>query len=735
MDIGKRSPKAAARLWAAAMLLAQAIAPPPALAAPADLRGFSPADSSAERALEKQFEKVPDADHAQKDLARLTSAPHMAGTDASRLEAEWLREQYAADGFDAEIVTYSVWLPLLRQRRLELLTPEKRELATPEKSYPWDKDSYDTRAVPGVNSYSPSGDVTGEVVYANYGMAEDYQRLAAMGIGVEGKIVLARYGQGYRGVKAQLAQEHKAAGLLIYSDPQDDGYAAGDTFPRGPWRPMSGIQRGSILYTSIYPGDPLTPGEAATPSAHRINPAQAKSLPRIPTLPINAQDAAVLLGNLGGAPVPRGWQGALPFTYHIGPGQARVHLQVDMDYAQRPIYDVIARLKGADDNQWVILGNHHDAWVFGAADPNSGTAVMLETARGLGQLARSGWKPRRTIVMCEWDGEEPGLIGSTEWVEEHEAELRKKAVAYINTDVGVTGPNFGGSATPSLKELIRDATRDVNDPRSGRSVYAEWKAYAAREASEPSGSARALPPAGPDQQAPLGALGSGSDFCAFYDHAGIPSMDIGSGGPYGVYHSAYDDFYWMKHFGDPSFAYHAEMARILGVLTLRLAQADLLPFDYPAYAAEAAEGASALQKRARDEKSALDMAAVLAGAAAMRDSSARLEKALAGLLAAGPDAARWNDVNRMLVLAEQDLLAPSGLAGRPWYRHTLFAPGSYTGYSAVVMPGITEALDRKDVPAAQREAEQVAAALRRAAVRLDAAAAAASPANAAPPGK
>jgi N-acetylated-alpha-linked acidic dipeptidase len=717
--------RAAANLWVAGMLLAQCVSTAPALAAWRDLRGFTPANASVERTLEQKFEEVPDGEHAEKELARLTSAPHVAGTEASHQEAEWLREQYAADSFDAEIVQYSVWMPLLRERQLELVAPEKQQLASPEKPFEADKDTFDARAVPGVNGYSPSGDVTGDVVYANYGMLDDYRRLAELGVSVEGKIVLARYGEGYRGVKAKLAEEHKAAGLLIFSDPADDGYAAGDTFPRGPWRPMSGIQRGSILYTSTYPGDPLTPGVASTPGARRLAPADAKSLPHIPTLPINAQDAALILSNMGGQVVPRGWQGGLPITYHLGPGQARVHLRIEMDYAQRPVYDVIAKMKGEDDNQWVVLGNHHDAWVFGAADPNSGTAVMLETARGLGELARNGWKPKRTIVMCEWDAEEEGLIGSTEWVEANEAELQKKAVAYINTDVGVTGPNFGGSATPSLKGFIRDVTRDVKDPRSGRSVYDEWKAYAAKEASEPTGSARALPPASPRDETPLTALGSGSDFCAFFDHAGIPSLDIGSGGPYGVYHSLYDDFYWMKRFGDPTFAYHAEMARILGVLTLRLSQADVLPFDYTNYASEASEGAKAIEKRVQNEKSSLDMKEVLAAAAAMQASSERLDKNLRLLSMGAPDPARLERLNRMLVLTEQDLLDPAGLAGRPWYRHTLYAPGSYTGYAAVVMPGIAEALDSKDAALAQQQAGDVAAALRRATTRLDVAAASA----------
>src|SRR4029077_19722749 len=357
-------------------------------------------------------------------------------------------------------------------------------------------------------------------------------------------------------------------------------------FPRGPWRPMSGIQRGSILYTQLYPGDPLTPGIAATPDAKRLAPADAVNVSHIPTLPINAQDAATILQNLSGPQVAKGWQGGLPFTYHLGPGDATAHIKLVMDYQQRPIYDVIAKLRGTDDKQGVVMGNHHDAWVFGAADPGSGTAVMLETARALGELARSGWKPRRTIVMCEWDGEEPGLIGSTEWVEANGAELQKKAVAYINTDVGVNGPNFGASATPSLRQIVRDATREAQDPRTAHSVHDAWREHSLTSKGEVAGTARQEPVADASGEAPVSALGSGSDYSGLYDHAGIPSMDVGFSGDYGVYHSVYDDFYWMKHFGDPKFAYHAALARIIGTIALRLDEADVLPYDFTAYASE-----------------------------------------------------------------------------------------------------------------------------------------------------
>src|ERR1700730_9880362 len=561
-----------------------------------EIRGFFPERVTPERELESKLQAIPDAAHAESNLRHLTSQPHRAGTEASHQVAEGLRDQYRSFGFDAEIVTCSVWMAEPREVKLELVAPSKKALATPEQPVEVDKFTADPRAVMAFNTYSPSGEVTAPVVYVNYGTPEDYAELDSLGVSVQGKIAIVRYGHNYRGIKSRLAEEHKAAGLIIFSDPADDGYMAGDVFPRGPWRPMSGIQRGSILYTEYYPGDPLTPGVASTPDAKRIAPADAANLPHILTMPINAQDAWAILEHLGGPHVPRNWQGGLPFTYHVGPGKSEVHIKLVMDFEQRPIFDVIAKLRGSDDGQWVVLGNHHDAWVYGAADPSSGTSVMLETARALSELARSGWKPRRTIVMCEWDGEEPGLLGSTEWVEGNCAEVQAKAVAYINTDVGVIGPNFNAAATPSLKELIRDATREVKDPQdaSSRSVYDGWRERASHPKDNASGTARPEPKSETSGEVSLSALGAGSDFCPFLDHAGIPSVDLGFGGDYGVYHALYDDFYWMKHFGDPTFAYHAALARILGTIALRLDEADVLPYDFPAYASEISRAATEL---------------------------------------------------------------------------------------------------------------------------------------------
>ena len=686
------------------------------------IRGFQPARVEAERSLEQKLREIPDGAHAEGNLRHLTAEPHMAGTEASHRVALWLQEQYRSHGFDAEIVSYSVWLPQPREVKLELTAPESKVLATPEQPYEVDRDTFDARAVAGFNAYSPSADVTAPVVYVNYGGAEDYRELDARGISVERKIAIARYGHVYRGIKTKLAEEHKAAGLIIYSDPQDDGYVAGDPFPRGPWRPMSGIQRGSVLYTQLYPGDPLTPGIAATHDAKRLATADAVNVSRIPTIPINAQDATAILQNLSGPQVPKGWQGGLPFTYHLGPGVATTHIKLAMDYQQRPIYDVIARLRGTNDSQWVVMGNHHDAWVFGAADPGSGTAVMLETARALGELVRTGWKPRRTIVMCEWDGEEPGLIGSTEWVEANRAELQSKAVAYINTDVGVIGPNFNASATPSLKELVREATREVQDPRSlpARSVYEAWRERAVHPKDEASGTARPVPKSEPSGEVSLSALGAGSDFCPFLDHAGIPSMDMGFGGDYGVYHALYDDFYWMKHFGDPTFAYHATLARIIGTIALRLDEADILPYDFAAYASEIARSAGELATRAAQPGGDPTSAKAISEASAqLTTAAAHATKALQALTDSQLSRAKEAELNHALSAVEQSFLSAEGLIGRPWYQHTIYAPGIHAGYAAEIFPGPSEALDRKDRVTFRHEADSLAAAIRRAAFRLD----------------
>jgi N-acetylated-alpha-linked acidic dipeptidase len=682
------------------------------------LPGFSPAHAAAEIQIEQNFERVPEPARAEADLRHLTSEPHVAGTEGSHKVAEWLRDQFRSYGLDAQIVTFNAYLSVPHTARLEMIAPESIALGTPEP--PLGAAAPDDHLVPTANDYSASGDVTAPVVYVNYGLPDDYRALDSLGIGVRGKLVLARYGRDYRGVKAKLAEDHGAAGIILYSDPADDGATNGAVFPEGPWRPLDGIQRGSILYTQIRPGDPLAP---INPGGKR-GVAEGISLPHIPAIAISARDARVILSHLGGQRGPIGWQGGLDLPYRVGPGDAKFHLKVAMDYAERPIYDVIAKLRGTNDNEWVLVGNHHDAWVYGAADPGSGTAAVLEMARSLGQLARSGWTPNRTIVICEWDAEEPGLIGSTDWVEANRAELQAKAVAYINTDVGVTGPNFSGAAVPSLKDFLRDATKDVSDPGTGGSIYAAWRG----RSGIPDGAVLASSTGeSKTPRTPILPLGAGSDFSPFLDYAGIPSMDVSFSGDYGVYHSRYDDFYWMQHFGDPDFSYEAALARVLGVLTLRFDEADILPFDYGAYASEIAQADDEIVSRAAAQPGASEIVKPIADAAAdFSEAATHAQDALADFSGDGSkDAA----VNRDLIEVEQAFLDPQGLNGRPWFKHTIFAPGTNTGYTAEILPGVTEALQHHDLVALKRESSSLSAAIERATARLNDAAALARPSS------
>ena len=562
------------------------------------------------------------------------------------------------------------------------------------------------------NGSSGSGDVTGEVVYANYGRLEDFDQLAARHIDLHGKIVIARYGANFRGVKVYLAEQRGAAGILIYSDPQDDGYAKGDAYPMGPWRPETGVQRGSVQYLFKYPGDPETPGVASTPDlpdSARVSP--DGNQPHIVSIPISYHDAAPILQALQGPGVPEGWQGALPFHYHLGPGGVRVHLVSQQDYQRRIIWDVIGTIKGAESpDEWVISGNHRDAWVYGAVDPNSGTAAMLEAVHGIGELLKQGWKPRRTMLFCSWDAEEQGLIGSTEWVEQH-AQTLDHAVAYFNTDVGVSGPDFTAAAVPSLKQFVREITQAVPSPLGG-TVYEEWRVSSARH-SQHNASGKAPQP---DEQVRINDLGSGSDFTPFLQHAGVPSTDVGSDGPYGVYHSTFDDYAWFTENADPHFAYLKEMARVFGLEALRMADADVLPYDYEAYAHEITSYLDAAKSKAtNDGFSTLDFSAAQAAAARFAAAAA---KAHAAQLAPSGDLARLNQTLRQ---AETALLSPAGLPNRPWYRHTVYAPGEYTGYAAVVIPGVNEAIDAHNAELAAQQLTVLAQALDRAAQTLDSA--------------
>lgn len=684
-----------------------------------ELRGFFPASRARQVEIEKKFRHVPTPERARIDLWALTAEPHVAGTPEDFRTAQFVLGQFRAASLDAQLVEYDVLLPMPKEVKVDLVAPIQRKGPTPEGGWVEAGGRDHSKVILGYSAYSPSGEVTAEVVYANYGLPEDYDRLRAAGVDVKGKIVLVRYGKCFRGVKSYVAEQNHAAGVLIYSDPAEDGYRQGDPFPKGPWRPATGVQRGSILYLTDYAGDPLTPGVAATKHAKRLAAHDATTLPRIPTAPISHADALPILENLNGPVAPRAAQGALPLTYHVGPGRAKVHLKLDMDFRTRPIWNVIARIPGVTEpDQWVIVGNHRDAWTYGAVDPSSGTAPLLGVARGLGELLKQGWRPRRTIILASWDAEEFGLIGSTEWVEEHADELARKAVAYVNMDSGVAGSHFSASAVPSLARLIREVAEDVMDPNTGRSVFAVWSEEAAhvrREGGIPYAvlnSSRAAE----DSGARVGDLGSGSDYTAFLQHLGIPALDVNFGGPYGVYHSLYDNFQWMQSFGDPHFRYSVAAAEIYGTLVLRLAEADILPFDPEEYGKALQLYLADLQEELNKAGSVgqLEFDNVRTSVARFSEEASALARQLASVGEGGEaEAGDLQKVNRALMSLERAFLLEVGLPRRAWFRHAFYAPGVYTGYSAVIFPGVREAAARQDWRAANQQLAQIRAAIDR----------------------
>ena len=679
---------------------------------------------AAESALETRFLAVPDPKRAEEHLRILTKAPHIAGSVEDKATADYVAQKFREAGLDTEIVEYRVWMNYPSEISVDVTAPPGVAMHGPTREHVSD-DPYqdDPRVVMPYNGMSPSGDAEAEVVYANYGSLEDFQKLQQMNIDVRGKIVLVRYGQNFRGVKAYLAQERGAAGVIIYSDPADDGWRRGDKYPQGPWRPDTGVQRGSIGYMFEFPGDPTTPGIASVPSlddSKRTPPAQSAQLPKIPTTPLSYADAWPILEHLAGPDSPRDWQGSLPFTYHVGPGPVKVKMHLKQDYQFRTIWDVIGRIPGSESpDEWVVAGNHRDAWVYGAVDPNSGTAAMLEAVQGMGELLKSGWKPKRTIVIGSWDAEEEGLIGSTEWGEQHEAELAN-AVAYFNMDVAVSGSKFGASSSPSLKQFLRDVTRVVPSPKGG-TLYDEWRRSNQPGAvnqgpTEAIGDTRRVPAAQGKGDVPVGDLGSGSDYTVFLQHLGVPSTDVSSTGSYGVYHSVFDNFNWFKKFGDPDFSYEQEMARVYGLEVIRMADVDVLPYDYEEYAKEIVAYVEAAKKKA--ESSFGSEAPDFKEAA---DAARRFEQVGTKILAREKtppsDLARLNQALRQ---AERALLIPEGLPDRPWFRHAIYAPGKYTGYAAVVIPGVNEAIDKHDLATTRQQIAILAAALDRATKTLEA---------------
>jgi len=689
---------------------------------PQPIFGFR--DAATENTIEARFLAVPDPKLAEEHLRTLTQAPHMAGTPEDKATADYVAQKFRDAGLETEIIEYKVWMNYPAEISVDITAPPGVEMHGPTREHV-DGDPYDNdpRVVMPFNSMSPSGDVEADVVYANYGTPEDFEKLDKLKIDVRGKIVLMRYGQNFRGVKEFIAQQHGAAGVIIYSDPFDDGWRRGDKYPDGPWRPDTGVQRGSVGYMFEFPGDPTTPGIASLPSlpdSQRTVPEQSAQIPKIPVTPLSYHDTYPILQHLGGPDSPREWQGSLPFTYHIGPGPVRLKMHLKQDYQFRTLWDVIGRVRGSESpDEWVVAGNHRDAWVYGAVDPNSGTAAMLEAVHGVGELLKSGWKPKRTLIFSSWDGEEEGLIGSTEWAEQHENELAQ-APAYFNMDVAVSGPKFGASAVPSLKQFLRDVAKAVPSPKGG-TVYESWQKVDQPDNGSTQSPADVMvgthrPPAATvKSDVPVGDLGSGSDYSAFQQHLGVPSTDIGSTGPYGVYHSVFDNFAWFKKFGDPDFVYEQQMARIFGLEALRMADADVLPYDYEEYGKEIDAYLDAAKKRAESKlgEHALDLTAVEAAAKRFQEAGAKI---LAKQKNPPRDTAR---LNQALLSAERALLVPEGLPHRPWFRHAIYAPGEYTGYAAVVIPGVNEALDKDDAERARQQLAALAAALERAAKVLD----------------
>jgi N-acetylated-alpha-linked acidic dipeptidase len=707
--------------------------------APRPRLGFFPASLPGQERFEEIFLAVPTPERSEQWLRTLTEEPHVAGTPAEKNLAEMVRDRLKEFGLEASMTSYSVLLNHPKSASLKLVEPALQELSLVETGYLRDKDSYSSDVFPAFHGYGASGAATGQVIYANYGREEDFKKLEGMEISVKGRVVLVRYGGIFRGLKVYEAQRRGAAAVIIYSDPMDDGYMKGDIYPDGPMRPPGALQRGSVQFLSHGPGDPQTPGYASTASAKRLPQNKLEGIPKIPSLPISYGEAEKILRALAGERVPDAWQGGLPFAYHIGPGPAKVEMKVEMDYAVRPIWDVFGKIKGsAEPDRWVILGNHRDAWTYGAVDPNSGTTSFLETARGLGAAVKAGWKPRRTIILASWDAEEYGLLGSTEWGEDLADELSKKAVAYINLDSSVTGPDLGAEGMPSLRDLVVEVADGVADPRRGKSIGHFWRTAQREEwnSSEPillDAPAKKFEPM-------LGPLGSGSDYTVFSDHLGIASLNFGFSGSYGVYHSALDNFFWMKSFGDPEFLYHAVAARFYGLLAMRLAGAEVVPLRYAPYATalsdriddlrraaileqrKATREADAEEEDPAKKKAPLapDFGPLLRSISRFTAAASEADAALAALGARGTgDAAALARVNDAAVGVERKFLSVDGLTGRPWFKHVLDAPGLTTGYAAWAFPGLTQAVRDRDAALWGKEYSKVLQCLDTASRALD----------------
>ncbi len=660
------------------------------------LLGFSAAQTQDQLAWESKMRSIPQPELLREYMVWLSSEPHALGSAKGKANAEWILNKFRSWGLDASVEEFQVLFPTPKERVLELLEPVKYAARLEEPAVPEDPDSTDSGQLPTYNAYSADGDVTGQVVYVNYGVPDDYETLKRLGVDVKGKIVLARYGASWRGIKPKVAFEHGAIGCLIYSDPKDDGYYQGLVYPEGPYRPEQGVQRGSVMDMPIYPGDPLTPGVGATPTAKRLPIKEVNTFARIPVLPISYGDALPILRNLRGTVVPAAWRGALPVTYCAGPGPAVVHLRVTSDWSLHPVYDVIARIEGSTfPDEWIVQGNHHDAWVNGASDPVSGLVTLLEEARAFGELLKQGWRPKRTIILAAWDGEEPGLLGSTEWAEAHGAELQDKAVLYLNGDSNGKG-QLGASGSHSLERFLHEVARDVVDPQTGKSVYDVLR----DKRRETAGDDQAKKELSERADLRIGALGSGSDYTVFIDHLGIASLDLrfGGEGGGGVYHSIYDSFYWYTHFADTTFVYGRALAQVDATAVMRLAGATILPFEFTDLADTVRLYVDQLDKLAQKD-ARVDIGPLRIAQQKLMESAQAYEQAYQRAAASGAvfteSTASLRALNRMLYRSERVLASPEGLPRRPWFRHQLYAPGFYTGYGVKTVPYVREALEQQ----------------------------------------
>jgi N-acetylated-alpha-linked acidic dipeptidase len=740
----------------------------PLMPADTPLAGFSTESARAERTIEDQFRAIPDPANLRAYMEHLSARPHHVGSPYDKANAEWILSKFKEWGLDAKIETYDVLFPTPKERVLELTEPRRFTAKLLEPTVPGDATSAQhDEQLPSYNAYSIDGEVTAPLVYVNYGAPDDYEQLARLGVSVQGAIVIARYGATWRGIKPKVAAEHGAVACLIYSDPRDDGYFEGDTYPQGPFRPPDGVQRGSVMDMPVYPGDPLTPGVGATKAATRLKLSEVTTLTKIPTLPISYADAQPLLAALTGPLAPEAWRGALPIPYHVGPGPGKAHLKVNFNWDTKTIYDVIARIPGsAYPDEWIIRGNHHDAWVNGASDPLSGASALMEEARGLGALLKQGWRPKRTIVYCVWDGEEEGLLGSTEWAEDHAEELIRKAAVYINSDGNGRGfLNVAGSHT--LEKFINGVARDVKDPETNLTV---WKRLQLRRIAGTRRNAGATrTPVEQDRQEArqradlrIEPLGSGSDYSAFLDHLGVASLNLGFGGEDqgGVYHSVYDDFYWYTHFADTDFAYGRALAETAGLAVLRLADADLIPFDFTDFTDTIRRYVDEIERLAQTQRTDiaernrqidegvfkatgdphqpmvppakeplppfLNLTPLRNGLAALERSSQQYDQAMAKAVAGDGSAlarASRTTVNAQLVAVERALTLNDGLPNRPWYRNQIYAPGLYTGYDVKTLPGVRESIEQKQWKLAEEQAVRVGRVLENAGEKIQSAAA------------